>query len=66
MPDTRPQKDKYIVLIINWAGNNSHWIKGFSSLKEAKAALRRIYDEHHEIANKAFIIRGDIEQIGVE
>ena len=60
------KRDKYIVLIMNWAGKKGHWIKGFTSLEEARETLQRIYEEHHEIANEAVIIRGDIEQIGVE
>ncbi len=65
-PEMPAKNDKYIVLIMNWAGRKGHWIKGFPSLEEAKEALRRIYEEHHEIANQTVIIRGDIEQIGVE
>jgi hypothetical protein len=66
MSDTKHKRDKYIVLITNWAGYNGHWIKSFPSLESARDALMLMYDGHYEIANHAFIIKGEIEQIGVD
>lgn len=55
----------FIVLIMNWKGTGSHWIKGFDSLQQAQYAVEKKYAENQEIGNRVIILKGEIKQIGI-
>ena len=56
---------QYIVLIMNWIESGAHWVRGFKTLAEARSAVQKKYAEHNAISNRVVIIRGEIEQLGV-
>ena len=54
----------FVVLIMDWTGNGTHWIKGVKSLKEAQKIAQEKCAEHQDIINRLIIIEGTIQQIG--
>ncbi len=63
---TMADKDKYIVLIVNWKDTGAHWVKGFDSLSAAQFAVKEKYAEKQDIESRVFIIKGEIKQLGLD
>jgi len=58
------QEFPYILLIIGCQEIDSHWVRGFSTLDEARAVAKQKALEHEGVRNRILIIRGKIVQIG--